>query len=176
MNRDRRNPHDFGSLFDGQATEEAQLDTAAVVRFQGGEFFKRVIERDQLDFGLAVEAVGIAQRETTLAAAAFSRLPAARMINQDIANQMGGQSEELRAMLPVDALLLDQSQIDFVDNDRRLQRDIRRLAAQVAFGESAKLIINQRHQLIARQIITITPFQEKFADCVVFLYIAQSAR
>jgi len=74
----------------------------------------------------------------------------ARMINQNISNQLTGKSKELCAILPAEFLLGAEPQIRFVDNRRRLQAIPVAFAHQVPAREPTKLVINKRHQFIKR--------------------------
>jgi len=66
--------------------------------------------------------------------AAFGREMRPRVIDEDAPHQLGGDAEELRAILPVGLMLVDQAQVRLVDQRRRLQSMIGSLAAQVTAG------------------------------------------
>jgi hypothetical protein len=45
---------------------------------------------------------------------------APRMVHEDSAHHFGGDSQEVRAVLPVDAILVDQPQVGFMNERGRL--------------------------------------------------------
>jgi hypothetical protein len=65
------------------------------------------------------------------------------VINQDVAHQLCGESEELSAILPVQITLIDEAEIGFVDDSRSLQGVIRALSAHVVMSQTVQLLIDQ---------------------------------
>src|SRR3989454_6350932 len=88
------------------------------------------------------------------------------MIDQDAAHQLCGNSEEVRAVFPVNALAIDQPHICLVDQRCRLQRVTGTLAAHVMAGQLAQLAIDQRHQLVERRFVAVTPLNKQLRDFV----------
>jgi hypothetical protein len=65
------------------------------------------------------------------------------------------QADELRAILPVDALLVDQPQVGFVDERGRLEGMVRALPSQVAGGDPAKLVVDERQHPLAGVLVAV---------------------
>lgn len=68
------------------------------------------------------------------------------------------------AVLPLDVLLPQQSQISFVHERRRLQRVVRALVPQIASRELSQLLIDERYQLVDRALPAFLPGVEKLGD------------
>jgi hypothetical protein len=81
----------------------------------------------------------------------------ARVVNQNVANQFAGESEELSTILPAEFLLRAEPQIRFMDDGRGLKAVAMSLADQMPTRKPAQLVINKRHQFIKRRPVTVTP-------------------
>jgi len=68
-----------------------------------------------------------------------------------------GESDELRAALPVDVPLVDEAQVRLVDQRRALEGVIRALAAQLPVGETSQLPVYQGHELGERTLVAGRP-------------------
>ena len=69
----------------------------------------------------------------------------ARMVDQNAPHELGGDAEELGAVLPLDTALIDHSQVCFVDERGRLKRVIAPLPLEIAPGQVTELLVNERH-------------------------------
>jgi hypothetical protein len=65
----------------------------------------------------------------------------------------------MRAVLPVHILLIDQTQIGFVNQRCRLQRVAGSFAAKIPSRQPMQFLINQRQQFIARGFVAAVPGQ-----------------
>ena len=70
-------------------------------------------------------------------------------IDQDASHHLTRRPEELPAVLPHHALLIDQPHVRLVHERRRLQRVAAAFAAQLPGRPGAQLAIHHRHQLVA---------------------------
>jgi hypothetical protein len=98
------------------------------------------------------------------AGATFGRESIAGVIDQDATHELGGGSEELRAVLPPHARLSDQPDVRFVDERGGLQCVIGTLAAQRRFREAVQLAVDDRHQRIERSGLAVVPGLEQTGD------------
>src|SRR5215218_6988946 len=64
----------LGRLLDGQAAEELQLNDARLLRVDGGEPLQRLVNRQQVNVWTFAEAVGLAERDGEVSAAALGRV------------------------------------------------------------------------------------------------------
>jgi hypothetical protein len=79
------------------------------------------------------------------------------LVNQDPAHHLGRQREEVRAILPISLTLVDQSQVRFVDQGRRLERVPWPLAPEAGCRPAAELLIDDRDQLVPSGEIAPAP-------------------
>jgi hypothetical protein len=91
-----------------------------------------------------------------------------------MSHQLGRQPEELRTRLPVHASLVDEAQIHFVDQRRRLQSVIGALATKMIARQSPQFVIDKRHQFGGRILVAIAPTEKKRRD-IMRLGVAQAA-
>jgi hypothetical protein len=70
----------------------------------------------------------------------------------------------MRAILPVDAPLIDQLQIRFVDKRRRLQHPITALTRQATAGNEAQFVVHERHESIER-VLPVLPSGQSCPSC-----------
>jgi hypothetical protein len=104
------------------------------------------------------KADGLVERQFCRAAAAPLGPARLGVVDEDVAHHLRGEAEELRAVLPVDAVLTDESQVYFVDQGRGLQRVVGVLAPQVGLGEAAKLGVDQRQKGVQSLFVTLARF------------------
>jgi hypothetical protein len=90
-------------------------------------------------------------------------LVAAGVIHEQVAHDARRDREEVCAVLPFEVLLVDEAQVSFVDERRRLQGVARGLPAQVAPGDAAQFVVDHRQQLVECALITLTPSHEQLS-------------
>ena len=84
----------------------------------------------------------------------------ARMIHHDPPHQPRRDGEEMRAVSPARPLLVDQADIGLVDERRRLERVPGALASQLRARQPAQLLVDERHELLARRLTTLAPLEQ----------------
>ena len=84
-----------------------------------------------------------------------------RVIHQDPPHELGGDTEKLGAVLPLDPALVHHSQIRFVNEGGRLKGMIATLPLEMTPGQAAQFLVNQRHQLLGRFLVAGAPPTEK---------------
>jgi hypothetical protein len=82
------------------------------------------------------------------------------MVDQDSPHQLRRDAKELRAVLPADALLIDELEIGFVHETRGLQRVPWPLVKEVAGGDVAQLPIDNGKQILERVAVAVAPGDE----------------
>ena len=105
------------------------------------------------------------QRDARPLPGSFGPPPRAGAIDEDAAHHLRGDAEELRPVVPGGALI-DQPQVGLVDEGGRLQGVALALAPQMGRGPAAKLLVDQRHEPIARARVAVAPRVEKRCDVV----------
>ena len=92
-------------------------------------------------------------------------LPAG-VIDEDLAHQPGRHAVEVRPALQRHAVHIHQSQIDLVDERRRLEGVAWRFALEMSARHAAQLVIHERDQAVERRRVALTPGQEQASDIV----------
>src|SRR5262249_54309976 len=84
--------------------------------------FQRFIKREELVGALVRSVKRFIERDNLAAAVAFSGQPRPSMINQNAPHRLGGDAEEVGAVLPSYVSLIYQLDVSLVRQRRRLQR------------------------------------------------------
>src|SRR5262249_34641117 len=109
------------------------------------------------------------------AGASLGRLPASRVLDQDMAHSHCGDAEKVRPVLPINLFFISQPQVGLVNQVRGLQCVTGALLAEVITGQASQLTIDPRRQFIERGLIAIAPPDEQLSygrrGCHQFLYL-----
>ena len=156
---------DLGRLFNAHPRKEAHFDDLRLAMIELVEPFKGLVEGENFLFTLGGERDGFVERNAARPTAALLPLLLPGVINQDSADRLGADGEEMRAALPINAGLIDQLEIRLVDQCGGLQRMIRPLAPKMPRGKGTEFIINKRHELGgSRSAVAVFHADEKFGD------------
>src|SRR5438105_471897 len=102
-------------LFDAQAGEEAQLDDAAFAWIHVFERRQRIVERDDVGIARRQRKDGLVELHAHAAAGALRELPRPGGVDEDVPHQPAAQREEVRAVLPLQALHASEPHVRLVD-------------------------------------------------------------
>jgi hypothetical protein len=80
-----------------------------------------------------------------------------RVVNENAAHQRRGHGEEMRAILPLHAIELDDPQVGFVDERGRLQGVAGPFALQIAMRDPAQLVVDERDDFVSRGAVLAAP-------------------
>ena len=106
----------------------------------------------------------LVERRRRLTAAALLAAVTTGVVDEDLAHEMGGDAEEMRAGFPVGHCLRNQAQIRLVHERGWLKRGGRVLVAQVVRGQAAKLVVDDGHQPIDRRGIAVLEIEQQPRD------------
>jgi len=84
------------------------------------------------------------------------RQAASRMIGQDAAHHLGGDSDEVTATLPIHLLKGGDPQVEFVDQRGGLERVPGHFRAQMVSRQPSQVGANQTRQFVQRAAVAIT--------------------
>ena len=84
-----------------------------------------------------------------------------RVIDQNPAHHLSCDAEEMGAIAPVDVPLVNESEIDLVNQSRRLKRVPNPFVAKLACSNSPELRIHERKQLVEGVRVTAAPFRQQ---------------
>ena len=105
-----------------------------------------------------------ASSDTCSAPAPRFAIVATRVVDEDAAHGLRRCRHEMGAVLPVHALVVDQPQVGFVDQGRRLQAVAGALAPHVVVRQTTEFVVDDRHQEGERKLIPVAPRSKKRAD------------
>src|ERR1051326_1932072 len=162
LDRGFGNAQHLCDLFYRKSSEEPQLDYFRLLCVQASQVLRSVFKREQADLFLSRSHEILFELQDEAAAAPLTAQTAASMIEQDLPDDSGGNTQEMRAAAPIDAIVIDQPKVGFVHQRRALQRVVRALAPKIRGGAGAQLAINQRHQLVKRFAIALAPASEQY--------------
>jgi NAD-dependent dihydropyrimidine dehydrogenase PreA subunit len=87
-----------------------------------------------------------------------------RVIDQDATHNLCGDCEEVRTICPVDVLLIDETNVGFVDQCGGLQSVTLAFTTHVTAGEAMEFVVNERIQLVEGGLVPFAPFSEQLSD------------
>jgi hypothetical protein len=70
----------------------------------------------------------------------------------------------VRSALQRQAVHIHESQVDLVDEGRRLQDVSRRFPPEVAARHATQLVVHQRNQAVECRLVALAPRQKEFRD------------
>ena len=145
--------------------------TLHFARIDARQCVQRVIERHEVGAGIDAHENGLIQRDMLHAASAFEVMTSC-MLDQNTAHQLRGHREEMGPILPLHPLVIHQAHIGFIDQRGRLEAVAAALTSHVAVRQAAELRIDDRRQLVERELVSVAPGAEQLAD-VVYRHLAR---
>jgi hypothetical protein len=85
------------------------------------------------------------------------------VVDQDASHHAGRDGEEVHAVLPRD-IDVDEAGVRFVDESGRLEGVLLALAAHVPVGEAPELLVDDRHELVERVLVSLPPVEKQRGD------------
>jgi len=140
--------HHFGGFFHSKPAEETEFDEFGLIGVQCLEAIQRFVEFVKGHFRYGRDADVVFNGQNLGVTAAFLGALVAGVIHQDAAHELGGDAEKVGAALPVDAGLIHQLHVGFVDQRSGLQSMVPAFAAHVIGGDAAQFGVDDREELI----------------------------
>src|ERR1017187_159 len=97
------------------------------------------------------------------AAAAF-QVVTPRMFHQNAPHQLGRNRKEMRAILPLDTLIIHQAHVGLIYQGRRLEAMAGTLAFHEAACQAVEFAVNDGGQPFERVLVSAAPSMEQLAD------------
>src|SRR5215207_6612199 len=164
LDRDDRDAQHLGRLGGREPAEVAELDDARLARVELRQPHERLVQRDQLGRTLLADDGHLRERHLHGPAAALGAVTVARVVEQDASHDLRGDGEEVRAVLPVHALLVDEPEVRLVDERRRLERVPRVLAPHEVARDAVQLSLDEREEAFERRPVAVAPCDEQPRD------------
>ena len=150
-----------GGLLNAQASEEAQLDDLCLARVNRLEPPQRVIQFDEVPLRLPRYLHRQLQRDFGRSSASLVVVPGASVIDEDPPHRARRHREEVGAILPLDAIEVDEPEVRLVDERCRLQCVTSALMSQVLPGQLTQLLIHQWQEPVEGCAFPISPREQQ---------------
>jgi eukaryotic-like serine/threonine-protein kinase len=159
-----RNPKHFRGFFRRQASEETHLDHTRLAQILFFQSVQRLV-KIQKDFRMRCAHIRHRfERDLRLAAAAFARVPRARVVHQNLPHQLRGNTEKMRAIAIIRLVLPYQPHVGFMHQRGRLKSVVGAFAPQIAVCQTAQFGVRDRHQTVDRIFLARFDFAEKLGE------------
>ena len=79
------------------------------------------------------------------------------MVDQNLPHKLGGNREEMGAVLPFRQVLLSQTHVSLVNQCGALQGVVGTFPLKIASGDPVEFAVDERHQCIERGFIPAPP-------------------
>ena len=100
------NAHHVRGLFNGEASEVAQLNHARFLFVECCQGFERIVERDEFSASFDRAIYVFVQGEFLKILAAFLRVVLARVVDEQATHYLCGNSEKMGPVLPIHSRLI----------------------------------------------------------------------
>ena len=144
-------------LFDGKTAEKAKFDDFGLDGVELGESVKGVVESKQFQGARRGKAEIFLNGDMDDAGTALGCVALAGVVDQDAADHLAADGEEMGAVLPLDFRVLDKAEEGFVDQGGALERMIGGLTCHVSLGEPAEFGVDERSKGIESGGIAAAP-------------------
>ncbi len=159
-----RDAERFGGLLAGHAGEELHLHHLRLAGVDRGQRVERRVEIEDLLGQALDQGRALLHRDLHHRTPSFARRLGPGVVDQDPPHDRGGGAEEVGAVLPLHAALIDQPQVDLVDQRRRRQGVFGPLAAEERPRHPPQVVVDDRRQRLERLAIAGAPAQQQVGD------------
>ena len=90
--------------------------------------------------------------------------PPPRVVDEDPAHQSGGDRKKMRAVLPVDAALVDELEVGLVDERRGLECAVPALTSPMTGGNDVQFVVHERYETVERLAAAPLPVAQELSD------------
>ena len=91
---------------------------------------------------------------------------ASSVIYQNPTHHLRCHVEELCAILPAGARLIEEAEVSFIDQRRGLQRVSRMFPPQVMMGQAAQIVVNESDQPVERCPFAVAPVDKQMGEFI----------
>src|SRR5215472_10133503 len=156
----------LGCFLYAQAAKEAQLNHPAFPGVDTSQRAQRLIQRQQIDPRLFRGLGSFLQRDVDRSLPALLVAAGAGQVDEDLAHQLGADSEEMSPVLPGPFLEINNPQVDLVDEDGGLENVPGWLSCHIAMGALVQLTVNEGGQFLQRLLVAGSPSPQQGGNFV----------
>jgi hypothetical protein len=157
-------PEHAGGFLDAQTPEIPKFHDSGLSWIPIGQAGQCVVQSDQSGRLCRRENQPLLKRQWALKTSSLLARYATGVVHQDLAHDAGGSGKKMRPVLQVDAGLIHQPEVGFVDQSRGLERVIRPLPSHVPAGDPVQLVFDDREQRVQTISVTAAPSDEQASD------------
>ena len=148
----------------GETAEEFHLDDLAFARVFGGKGGESIVESEQGGVVLGAEVGDFVEGDALDGAAALAPHARAGEIDEHAAHHLGGDGEEVNAVLPVEAAEIGEAHVGLMDEGGGLEGMVGALAGHVVAGEAAQFGVDNGRKPIEGGLVSASPCLQQFGD------------
>src|SRR5215471_776582 len=137
--------HDFRHFFDAEAREKAQFYDAALTPVEHLQPREHLVNRHHVAEPVFGDEQGVVEGHSR-GSSAFGGVLFSSIVNEDLPHKAGGDSEEMRAVLPFDSGASGKAHKGFVDKGGGLERMAWTLIPHRSSGDAAQFAVDCRHE------------------------------
>ena len=132
LRRRGRHLQHVSRFFDGEPAKRAEFHDLRQAAIDGFQALERIIQREHGYLVGNGRLDSLIDRHALDTIAPLARVVATGVVDEDPPHDLCGDTKEMRSTPPIDLPLIDESQVRFVDERRRLQGVAHPLAAKLA--------------------------------------------
>ena len=166
FHRGQREIEDVARFLERQPAEESQLGDPALSRIESFQFREGEIEIEDVDVERRRDRVNAIERDLLSIAEPLGAFTRPGAIDEDAPHHLRRDRQELGAVLPRRATLIDETQIRLVYERGRLKGVALSFLTQVRGRAVPQLLVDECHNALARGQISVPPRLEEFRDVV----------
>ena len=159
--RDRQR---IGHFLLRQAAEVSKLHDPALTSVERRQLVQRFVEHQDVAAGRLRRRNLFVEINTNPSAGTLGGATLSRVVDKNAPHRLSGDRVEVPAVLPRGAVVASESQECLVNERSGLQRVVDALMTQIPGCAFAQLVIDQRHQFVARAQVAARPCMQKLAD------------
>ena len=115
-------------FLDRESAKRAKLDDPRQLSVDLGQAIERMVQREDGYLVWRGDVLGCIHGHTAHTLAPFVRAMTTSVVDEDAAHDLCRDTEEVRAILPIDLALVNEPHVRLMDQGRRLQGVVRALA------------------------------------------------
>src|SRR5215470_16239067 len=139
----RRDLQRLSRFFFAQTAEKTEFYNLCLARIDCAQLLKRPIQINNLGSTITGNRRSFLQGHDPHSRAPFDVFPSPRKIDQNSPHQLGTYGKKLRAINPMDVFPVDQPQVRFIDQCRRLKSVIRTLLPHLALSQPMQFFVEE---------------------------------
>ena len=153
-----------GDLLVVETAKVSQLNYLAAPRILFGQALQRFVQTNQFAALFWSDGGNFLERDLLRATASLCVSMSPRVVDQDAPHYLRRDREEVRTIRPVHILLINQTDVGFIDQGSGLKCVVFPLPAHVTARQAVEFVVDQRVQLVQSGLLPLAPLSEQFSN------------